>query len=71
MNLLFTGRCSGTAIGVLFDHAEPRILAELFQHVLTDGGLRQEILNSQKNRLEHFRRRDLVADCLKMLPPPG
>jgi hypothetical protein len=58
------------ASGVLFDHAEPRILAELFQRVLTDAGLRQEILNSQKNRLEAFRRRDLAADCLQLLPPP-
>jgi glycosyltransferase involved in cell wall biosynthesis len=57
------------ASGVLFDHAEPRILAELFQSVLTDAGLRGEILDSQKNRLEEFRRRDLAADCLKLLPP--
>jgi L-malate glycosyltransferase len=55
--------------GVLFDDMEPRILAELFQLVLTDDALRGEILNSQKHRLDELRRRDLAADCLKLLPP--
>lgn len=53
--------------GVLFDHAEPRVLAELIGRVIGDAALRQDVLASQQRRMEEIRRRDLAADCLRLL----
>ena len=53
--------------GVLFGDLEPPVLAELMHRVATDPALRPEILASQARRLAELRRRDLVADCRKMV----
>lgn len=53
--------------GVLFDGDEPRMLAELIARVAADAALRGEVLDSQTRRLSDLRKRDLAADCRRML----
>jgi glycosyltransferase involved in cell wall biosynthesis len=48
--------------GVLFDEADPRILAQLMHRVLTDDDLRAEVLDSQAQRVAAVRSRDAGRD---------
>lgn len=49
--------------GAMFEDAEPRVLAELIHRVITDEGLRREIIDSQSRRIAEIRGRDISEDC--------
>jgi glycosyltransferase involved in cell wall biosynthesis len=53
--------------GMLFEDAEPRVLAELMHRALTDQTLRGEMLGSQERRLAALRGRDLKAELRALL----
>lgn len=53
--------------GMLYDDAEPRVLAELMHRALTDETLRAEMLGSQEKRLAAIRERDLRVELQALL----
>ena len=53
--------------GVLFDHAESNVLAELMHRVINDTPLRQRILNSQRIRLQEIQSRNIAEELLELL----
>jgi glycosyltransferase involved in cell wall biosynthesis len=57
--------------GVLFDGLDARELAELVRRVTTDAVLHEEVLQSQRQRIEAVQARDLAGDCARLLGPLG
>ena len=57
--------------GVLFDEAEPRVLAELIARVLGDELLRCEVLDSQSERVKGIAARDLAGEFRLLLDELG
>lgn len=53
--------------GVMFKDAEPRVLAELIHRVITDDGLRREIIDSQARRIAEIKGRDISGECRSLL----
>lgn len=53
--------------GMLFEDAEPRVLAELMHKALSDDTLRGEMIGSQERRLAALRGRDLKAELRALL----
>lgn len=53
--------------GVLYDNLAPAELGALFNRVLTDAALRQEILTSQQRRIQRARARNLEAEVKALL----
>lgn len=49
--------------GVMFEDAEPRVLAELIYRVITDPKLHHEIIDSQSKRIAEIKKRDINEDC--------
>ncbi len=53
--------------GVMYNNLQPKVLAELMDKMISDEGLRREVLEAQSCRVERLKTRDLKADCLRIV----